>query len=92
MEMNGLRVVRAEDEVYEVQDASGRVLGGVVRYWVPTKNKGVTRHFRAFGEDFANLGDAVHEFTKIRGVHLFDAKGDPLPLKSKKLTSHRRTR
>lgn len=72
---HGLRVIGDGDEAYKVSDAR-HVLGHVVRFWIPGKGGGMRRQFRAFGENFDTLGDAVREFTKIRGVLLFDAKGD----------------
>lgn len=77
MFIEGLKVIRTDDESYSVIDARGRVLGGIVRYWVPAGlGPSVVKRFRSFGEDFGTLREAVREFTKIRGVRLFDAKGD----------------
>lgn len=76
MLLHGLRVVRETDEAYTVRDKKG-TLGGVVRVEAPrSEGAGVVRSFRAFGEDFGSLGEAVAEFAKIPHAQLFDEKGD----------------
>lgn len=70
----GLRIEAVNATVWHVRDASWRVLGGVVRHGAAGPQS--RPQFRAFGEDFSTLREAVVEFTKIRGVVPFDAKGD----------------
>lgn len=59
---HGALVVREDDNVYTVHDAN-RKLGHIVRHIRYDGQK----LFRAFGEDFFSLSDAVKEFTKIAG-------------------------
>jgi hypothetical protein len=76
MLISGLLVVAESDNVYMVRDQY-RVLGGVVRHYVPTENyPAVRRAFRAFGQDFETLSGAVEEFLKIRGCKPRNAMGD----------------
>ena len=74
--MHGFRVMSDGDDVYAVRDRE-RTLGGVVRHLVPARDgKGFVRRFRAFGEDFETLSDAVREFGRVRGAKPFDDTGD----------------
>lgn len=75
MLIHGFRVARISDDAYEVRDTQ-RTLGGVVRYLKPEDGKGWSKAFRAFGDDFPTLSEAVKEFTKIKSAKPFDEKGD----------------
>ena len=76
MLINGLLVVAEDDNVYGVRDCNRR-LGAVVRHYVPTGlGLSAKKSFRAFGEDFESLSDAVAEFLKIKGCRPRNAMGD----------------
>jgi rRNA maturation endonuclease Nob1 len=74
MLMDGFKVVRSSDSSYEVRDSRG-VIGHVVRHDVQVTATAV-KQFRAFGEDFLSLADAVAEFCNVKTARPFDAKGD----------------
>lgn len=77
MLLHGLLVISEDDNVYGVRD-SNRRLGAILRHYVPVgPGPSAARRFRAFGEDFETLSDAVAEFLKIRGCRPRDAQGDP---------------
>ena len=76
MMLHGLLVIAEDDNVYEVRDCNRR-LGAIVRHLVPCDPyPSAVRRFRAFGEDFETLGDAVAEYLKIKGCTPRDALGD----------------
>lgn len=66
MMLHGLLVQVEEENVYGVTD-SNRRLGAVVKYYTGSDLRDRKRQWRAFGEDFDTLGEAVKAFLDIRG-------------------------
>ena len=65
--LHGLLVVSEDDNTYSVRD-SNRILGYIVRHYIPTQPYPSSKKvFRAFGEDFNSLSDACAEYLKIKG-------------------------
>jgi hypothetical protein len=79
MMFDGFLVVRSEDNAYSVRDSEGRVLGHVVAVLMPQTNGTAIRMFRAFGDNFADLGSAVGEFTKVRWARPYGVAGELQP-------------
>lgn len=76
MLLHGLLVTAEDDNTYSVRDCN-RVLGYVVRHFVPqVPYPSAKRMFRAFGEDFGSLSDACAEYLKIKGCRPRNALGD----------------
>ena len=76
MMLHGLLVMAEDDNVYSVRDCH-RVLGFVVRHYVPCDPyPSAEKRFRAFGEDFETLSDAVGEYLKIKGCCPRNEMGD----------------
>ena len=76
MMIHGLLIVAEDDNAYSVRDCHRR-LGSVVRHHIPVEPfPAAKKAFRAFGEDFDTLSDAVAEYLKIKGCRPRNALGD----------------
>jgi len=72
IKIKGLRIKSVDDNAFSVHDQRGR-LGSIIRYYMPQKPyPSAKKMFRAFGENFETIQDAVSEFLKIKGCKPFN--------------------